>query len=255
MPKHTPNQHLYTSEIAQAAGVHPNTVRLYEELGYLPAIRRSKKGYRLFSAYDLDQMKLARFALQGPYPGGKTPVEALVKAAAAHQLGDALEHAYRYLSQIRAEYAQAEAAAMLLERWAGGTPIEPTTGHLRIKQVAQLLDITPHRLRDWERNGLIDVPRHPDNGYRWYGAEEIGRLRVIRMLRASGYSVSAILRLMNHLDSGRTGDLRRILDTPDPDSDIWSAADSWLSTLKAQEQRALEIISFIEEMVSKYRSL
>jgi DNA-binding transcriptional MerR regulator len=249
-----PKKHLYTSEVARAANVHPNTVRLYEEWGYLPPARRSKKGYRLFTEYHLDQMALARLAFQGPYPGGKAPVEALVRAAAAHKLGDALEHAYRYLSQIRAEYAQAEAAALLLERWAGGIPIEPTTPRLRIKQVAQLLDIAAHRLRDWERNGLLAVPRQPRSGYRWYSAEEIGRLRVIRMLRASGYSTMAILRLMNHLDSGRAGDLRLVLDTPDPDSDVWSAADSWLSTLKAQEQRALDIISFIEGMVTKYRS-
>ena len=33
--------HLRTSEVAQAAGVHPNTVRLYEEWGFLPPVPRS----------------------------------------------------------------------------------------------------------------------------------------------------------------------------------------------------------------------
>jgi DNA-binding transcriptional MerR regulator len=40
--------YLRTSEISQAVGVHPNTVRLYEQWGFLPPIPRSLSGYRLF---------------------------------------------------------------------------------------------------------------------------------------------------------------------------------------------------------------
>ena len=51
---------LRTSDIAKAVGVHPNTVRLYEEWGFLPPIPRSPSGYRLFTGAHLDQMRLAR---------------------------------------------------------------------------------------------------------------------------------------------------------------------------------------------------
>ena len=40
-------QHLLTSEVAAAAGVHPNTVRLYEQWGFIPPVPRGPKGYRL----------------------------------------------------------------------------------------------------------------------------------------------------------------------------------------------------------------
>ena len=46
---------------------------------------------------------------------------------------------------------------------------------------------------------LSMVPR-AKNGYRQYGAVEIGRLRVIRMLVRAGYSMMAILRMMLELD-------------------------------------------------------
>jgi hypothetical protein len=58
---------------------------------------------------------------------------------------------------------------------------------------------------------------------------------------------------MTHLDRGDAADLRQVLDTPSPDEDIQTAADHWLSTLEAQEERALTIIDMIETMIAQYR--
>jgi hypothetical protein len=90
---------LRTSDVARAAGVHPNTVRLYEEWGFLPPIPRSPSGYRLFTEAHVDQMRLARTALRGPWPGRniKRSALALVRRAASGDLGGALEQAYSYL--------------------------------------------------------------------------------------------------------------------------------------------------------------
>jgi DNA-binding transcriptional MerR regulator len=106
-------------------------------------------------------------------------------------------------------------------------------------------------LRNWERNGLISIPRDPFNGYRRYGAQEISRLRVIRMLSRAGYSLSAILRMLLQLDQGKKNDLRGALDTPRPDEDVFSASDRWISTLSDQEQRAHAIIALVEEIIQK----
>ncbi len=83
-----------------------------------------------------------------------------------------------------------------------------------------LLGVSVDMLRNWERNNLLDAPRDPDNGYRYYGAEEISRLRVIRMLIRAGYSVMAILRMLRQLDGGAADDLRQAIDTPAPDEDV-----------------------------------
>jgi DNA-binding transcriptional MerR regulator len=245
--------YLRTSDIAKAVGCHTNTVRLYEEWGFLPPIPRSRTGYRLFTEEHLDQMRLARTALRGPWPGHKIKgaALALVRLASKDDLGGALEEAYHYQSLVRAERAQAEGAAELLERWAGGAATDSTEEPLRIGQTAQLLGVTTDMLRNWERNGLVKVPRDVRNGYRLYGAAEIGRLRVIRMLRRAGYSIMSILRMLLYLDRGGQGDLRQVLDTPRPDEDVFSATDHWLSTLADLEQRAVDLIGQLEEMIRK----
>lgn len=249
-----PSPHyLRTSDIAKAVGVHPNTVRLYEQWGFLPPVPRSKSGYRLYTETHLDLMRLAWTALKWPYPGGKGLVIDLVKKAGAGNLGGALELAYLYLARVRAERAQAEAAVEFLERWAQGhlTDVQPT--RLTIGQMARWLEVTRDQLRNWERNGLLEVPRDPHSGYRFYGAPEIGRVRVIRMLCQVGYSMMAILRMLLAFDQGERQDLRQALDTPRPDEDVYSVADRWLSTLAAQERRAQEVITLLGEMITRAR--
>lgn len=241
---------LRTSDIAKATGVHPNTVRLYEEWGYLPRIPRSKSGYRLFTPGHLEQMRLARIALQWPYPGGKGPVTDLVQSAAQGDFGHAMECAYQYLANVRAERAHAEAAVEFLEHWAQGRAIDVSPRPVYIRQAARQLGVTTDMLRNWERNGLIDVPRDPANGYRWYGPAELGRIRVIRMLRQSGYSLMAILRMLLQFNADRGANLRQALDTPRQDEDVHSVADRWLSTLMDQEQRALDIIQQLARMIA-----
>ena len=243
------SHYLRTSDIAKAVGVHPNTVRLYEEWGFLQPVPRSPSGYRRFTEAHLEQMRLARLAMHGPWPGSniRKSALALVRKSASGDLGGALELAYHHLALVQAERARAEAAAGLLDRWAQGAATDTTAKPLQIREAAKLLEVTTDQLRNWERNGLIDVPRDPRNGYRLYSAAEIGRLRVIRMLLRAGYSMMAILRMLLQLDRG--ADPRQALDTPHPDEDIYTAADRWLSSLAEQEQRALNIITQLERMI------
>jgi DNA-binding transcriptional MerR regulator len=246
-------RYLYTTEVAKAVGVHPNTVRLYEAWGFLPPVTRTPSGYRQFTESHIDQMRLARLALHGVWPGKniRKSALALVRQSAALDLAGALEQAYRHLVLVQAERAQAEAAAEFLQKWAHGVPTDATSTPRLIGQTADLLGLTIDTLRSWERNGLIKPPR-TDKGYRLYGPAEIGRLRVIRMLYRSGYSSMAILRMLLILDQGQADNLRQILDTPRSDEDIYTAADRWLSTLAEQEQRARQMIAQLETMLRKH---
>jgi DNA-binding transcriptional MerR regulator len=240
-----------TGEVARAAGVHPNTVRIYEQWGFLPPVRRDPNGYRAYSPFHLEQMRLARLALHGGWPGGRIRKSALalVRCSAAGKPGQAVRLAENHILLIMAEREQAEAAARYLERWvrgkaAGCRAVPPRN----ILAAARTVDSTPEAIRNWERNGLLTVPRNPKNGYREYGEPEIGRLRVIRLLLRSGYSTMAVLRAMRHLDAGGGKKLRRVLDTPDPEDDVLWAADRWLSTLAEHEARARKILAQLKRM-------
>jgi DNA-binding transcriptional MerR regulator len=251
-----PYNRLSTAKIAKAVGCHPNTVRLYERIGFIAPVPRSPKGYRLYTPAHLDQMRIARMAMGDVYPGPiiRRSITAVVRQTAAEDYPDAVELAFRHLSIVRLEREHAETAAEFLEQWARGELADDQGQPLQIKQVSQLLVLSVDVLRNWERNGLVTVPRSPENGYRQYRAAHIGRLRVIRMLRQAGYSPMAILRLLLQIDQGAVGDLRRALDTPRPDEDVYSAADRWLSTLTEQEKLAQTILGLLEEMVQKYSS-
>ncbi|HLJ82073.1 MAG TPA: MerR family transcriptional regulator [Ktedonobacterales bacterium] len=247
-----------TSDVAKAVGAHPNTVRRYVDRGILPPVERSPSGYRRFTQRHLDCMRLARQVYSPPYAGKALLLSGMhiLRAAVSGNLTSALELACHHLALVQAERAQADLAADLLERWAFGPPDDAdatmqTIQPLTIGQVTHVLGVSIDIVRSWDRNGLIDVPRDPSNGYRRYGAPEISRLRVIRMLSRSGYSLSAILRMLIQLDRGETTDLRRALDTPRPDEDVYLASDHWISTLTNQEQRARTIIALLEEIIQR----
>lgn len=241
---------LRTTDIATAVGVHVNTVRMYEQWGFLPPVPRASNGYRLYTQFHLDQMRLARTALHGGWPGRaiRRSALALVRQSASGDVRGALKQARQHLILVQAELAQAESAADYLEKWANGHLDDEPTTPLQIGEAAKLLDVSTDMLRNWERNGLIKVPRERGNRYRLYGPIELGRLRVLRLLYRAGYSSMAILRMVHQLDRGQRANLRRALDTPPPDEDILTTADRWLSTLAEQEQRARDMIAQLAAM-------
>lgn len=244
---------MYTTELARAVGVHPNTVRLYEAWGFLPPVPRTAGGYRRFGENHLDQMRLAWLALHGGWPGRniRQSAVALVKTAASGDLGGALEIAHSHLALVLAESTQAKMAAVYLEKWAQGAAVEVHAHPRPIREAAKLLNVSADVLRNWEKNGLLEVPRNPANGYRLYGASELGRARVIRMLSRAGYSSMSILRMLYHLDEGQSQNLRQVLDTPRPDEEVLTAADRWLTALAEQAQRARQIIKMLGKMLRK----
>jgi len=246
-------KYLRTSDLAKAVGIHPNTVRRYAQWGFLPPVERSPSGYRCFTQRHLDCLRLAHQIYYMKFPGKAIHQSGMrvLQAAVSGDLESALELAHRNLALVQAERAQADIAADLLERWAFGPPAADILQPLQIGQAAQLLGVTIDIFRNWDRTGLINIPRDPTNGYRRYGAQEISRLRVIRMLSRAGYSLAAILRMLVQLDQGDKTDLRHALDTPRPDEDAHLAYDHWLSTLIDQEQRARTIIALLEEIIQK----
>jgi DNA-binding transcriptional MerR regulator len=260
-------KYLRTSDLAKAVGIHPNTVRLYVDWGLIPPVERSPSGYRRFTQQHLDCLRLARLIYSGtlgpqdsppaPYPGKTIRVSGrgIIEYAPAGDWGGALEKAYQHMALVQAERAQADAAATLLERWARGASADSTSAPLQIGQVSKLLGVSIDILRNWERNGLISVPRDSANGYRRFSAPEISRLRVIRMLSRAGYSLMAILRMLTELDQGRTTGLRQVLDTPRTDEDVYMASDRWISTLTTQEQLARRVIELIEKRISLSQNL
>jgi DNA-binding transcriptional MerR regulator len=250
-----PPKHLRTSDLARAVGVHPNTVRLYVDWGLIPPVERNESGYRLFTQKHLDCLRLARTIYASQYPGRdlRASSNEIIQHAVADNWTGALEKAHEHLAAVKAELKHADTAANLLEHWAQNMVGDSDGEPLAIHEVTTRLGVSHDVIRNWERNGLISIRRNSYNNYRLFSQRDVERLQIIRMLSHAGYSHMAMLRMFIELDGGNTRDLKKVLDTPREDEDIFTAADHWLTTLQGQEKLAKQVIRLIKEMVARQK--
>lgn len=241
--------HIYrTAEIAAAIGIHPNTVRLYETLGLIPKPERQANGYRIFTEYHIEQLRLVRLAFQIEVlqNGLRKKAVQIVKASAAGDFDNALVLAEEYREQIREERSNAEEAVGIAAQIMSGGE-EENTSCLKRKEVSELLHISMDTLRNWEMNGLLTVKRRA-NGYRIYTDGDIRRLKMVRALRCANYSLEAILRMLGQLSQNPEADIKEVLNTPPEDAEIITVCDKLIDSLTDAEQNAGKMIDQLGKM-------
>lgn len=247
---------LKTSDIARATGIHPNTVRKYEEMGYLPRPLRGPNGYRLFTERHLDQTLLVVLSLRCSWLGETIKQRALetVMRSASDDFAAARESAAALLSEIVEERRRAELASELLAEWAASrAPGSEAAAGMTIREAAAHLNVTAHTLRNWDRNRLLAVPRDPVSGYRTYGPAELRRLTVIRALRRAGYNVMSILNMFRQLEADPATDPRVALESlPPGEEEIYHSTYRWLTKVKTVEGYAREALAQLEAMNRRY---
>lgn len=243
-----------TSEIAHRIGIHPNTVRLYEELELIPKPERKKNGYRVFTDFHMEQMKFARIALKVEVlqNGLRKQAIAIIKTSALGDFSKAIFLAEHYLQQIRNEQRNGEEAIAITKMLLSGDSHEISTTSLTRKEAADDLQISIDALRNWEMNGLLTVKRK-ENGYRVYTDTDIRQLKIIRSLRCANYSLSAILRMLNTLSRNPEADIRQAIDTPKENDDIISVCDKLLTSLRYAEQNSKVMLAYLEKMKKQFQ--
>lgn len=237
-----------TSQVARETGIHPNTVRLYEELGLIPKPERQANGYRVFTQFHIEQIRLTRIALRVEVlqNGLRKQAIEIVKVSARRNLDEASRLTGEYLSSLKKERGNAlEAIALAKAILADVQP--PVNLSMKRKEAARHLQITTDTLRNWELNGLLTVKRMR-NGYRVYTEEDIRRLKIIRSLRCAHYSLDAILRMLNALSRNAEANIERSLDTPDRETDVISACDRLITSLLEAENQAELLLLQLEKM-------
>ena len=241
-----------TAEIAGKIGIHPNTVRLYEELKLIPKPKRMSNGYRIFTNLHLEQMILVKMALKAEilHSGLRKQAIEILKEAALLQYDTAIGMTRIYGKNITKEQIKSEEAIEIAKKLLSGRRTEMETSLFTRKQAADYLDITIDSLRNWEMNGLLTVKRK-QNGYRVYTGEDIRRLKIIRALRSANYSLSAILRMLNAISHSPDADIRLAINTPTGDEDIISVCDKLLTSL----QEAKDLAKSMEIQLKKMKQL
>ena len=241
-----------TSEVAKIIGIHPNTVRMYEDLELISKPIRKANGYRVFTELHIYQFKLARkvFEVEVLQNGLRKKAIAIVKMSAKQDFDGAIILTKQYIKSIKKEIDNANEAVDIAEKLINGLNQEKEF-NLKRKEVSELLGISMDTLRNWEMNGLVKIKRK-ENGYRIYTYEDIQRLKVIRSLKCGNYSLSAILRMLNKLSEHNEADINEVLNSPNENEDIISVCDKLIISLNLAIKNAEEILEMLYEMKRKY---
>ena len=81
------------------------------------------------------------------------------------------------------------------------TDAAPADGPMTIAELADMLDVSPHTLRYYERAGLVEVGRD-SSGYRVYHAEAVRRLVFLTRMRLSGMPMRDLQHYIALVDAG-----------------------------------------------------
>lgn len=74
--------------------------------------------------------------------------------------------------------------------------------------------ISTHAVRFYARKGLLSPQRHPQNGYRMFGRDDLARIARIRSLQALGFTLAEIGKALKDADAGHcpNGWMRSVLE-------------------------------------------
>lgn len=204
-----PEQSVTTAVLGRRVGYSTQQVRDLERLRVLPRAERGANGYRRYGARHERALRAYRAMAVaiGPVPARRL-MPALIDGPA--------EAAAERIDELHAEIA--DERARLREALRGLDVALAESGDLfddddamTIGELAQALGVRPSALRHWEREGLV----HPARGLsstRSYGAAAITEARIVAALRAGGYGIPPIARILDHVrEHEDTEEVQRLL--------------------------------------------
>lgn len=119
---------------------------------------------------------------------------------------------------------------------------------LTVTQLARQFDISRSTILYYEREQLLTPAFRSDNGYRWYGQEQIEKLETIMAYRSLGVPIANFSAIIRRKDKALN---ERIL------LDQFTALDKEIQKLRRQQKAIVQIIekpTILEEsMVTKQR--
>lgn len=237
-------------ELAKMFKLHSNTIRFYESIGYISKSKRKPNGYREFTDKHVLQLTICRYILGYRYTNSRIRNigKLIISSSAKGKLMEGKQYAYDYLKILQNEINIAEETSRLLHKWAELKDCRDNIGKLYTrKEVASLLGVTSEAVRNWERNDLIKSNKRSDRNEVLFNNIDLNRIKIIYMLRQTGYSMSAIHRCLMVYDKGETELVVAALNKIDGE-ELLSAGDCWLRELKSLKVVAEKIPSIFDKL-------
>lgn len=118
---------------------------------------------------------------------------------------------------------------------------------LTVTQIAKQFGVSRTTILYYEKEGLLIPALRSENGYRWYGDQEIKRLEAITSYRSYGLSVASIRTLLDRSGESQTQILK----------DHFNELEREIQNLRAQQKAVVVLLqepSLLEEnIVNKER--
>ena len=201
---------LTTLGLGRLVGYSTQQVRDLERLRIIPPAERAANGYRRYREQHLVAVRAYRSlaAAIGPVPARRlmpTLIDSTVDEA-AEQIDELHAALARERSRVKEALRGLEIAVE------DSTEVFADDDAMTIAELAHALDVRASALRHWEREGLIHPLRASASASRTYGARAITEARVVAALRAGGYGIPPIARILEQLrGQALTADAQRIL--------------------------------------------
>lgn len=196
------------SEIAQALKISTSALRHYESWGIVPAPERAENGYRIYT-----DEHFAYFAcIRAMYSGyGLDTVKHAMKLMMRNRMDEAMWLMNERQAELHQDKRIAERTIELLQDHAleeasrkGGNTA------MTISEVSKLTGVPASAIRHWEKEGLLELPRNNDNGYRYMTGMHVRQISIIRTMRLVHHPLEVIRLVMRELNHHQIDNARRI---------------------------------------------
>jgi DNA-binding transcriptional MerR regulator len=198
------SERLRPIDLARATGVSTQTVRMYEQYGFLPSAERSATGYRRYTSRHLQAMCVARLAVSG---FGWEQARRIMSCLHTGQGGRALSLVDACHADLYAQRTESERIVDALVSITQGPQFthQAQTGRnfhiLGIGEAARKVGVRTSTLRYWEAQGVLRPARDPRTGRRTFGEAELARVELVALLRRAGYGLAAVAELAPALEN------------------------------------------------------
>lgn len=197
-------------EIARKLKISTSALRHYESWGIVPPAARADNGYRMYTEEHLAYFTCIRAMLPG---FGMNIAKEVMKLMMRGEVAEALWVVNASQAELYQDKVMAERTVELLDT---NHLTEAEQHHPRsrrwmtIGEIAEETGVPASAIRHWELEGLLDLPRDEENGYRKFNQAHYRQILIIRTLRSANHPLDVIKSVMDNLDHHDIAQARQI---------------------------------------------
>jgi DNA-binding transcriptional MerR regulator len=170
-------------DIARKLNVSTSTIRIYEDMGVIPPVKRTDSGYRIFTQVHLDYFICIRKMIKG-YSLAFTGE--LLKEYMKGNKDKSLwmitrSQADLYAEKIRLERVGINLIESLNDK--SSSVKKDKNKLMTINEISKITDVNITTIRYWENIRLIESVRDEENNYRLFNEDQIKVILIVHALK------------------------------------------------------------------------